>query len=86
MTETELKRSLIAKINQIQDPAFLKALLVITDSQTGTATKHFSWAEPSARNWLAGKSKPDAWDSFTSENFFEDMEQLLRDNNEEARR
>jgi hypothetical protein len=81
MSEKELKRSLIAKINQIQDPAFLKALLVITDSQTGTATKRFSWGEPAARNWFAHKSTPDPQDSFTSENFFEDMEQLLRDNN-----
>ena len=81
MTETELRRSLIAKINQIQDPAFLKALLVITDSQTGTATKRYSWGEPAARNWLERKPKPDPWDNLTSENFFEDMEQLLRENN-----
>jgi hypothetical protein len=81
MTETELKRSLIAQINQIQDPAFLKALLVITDSQMGTATKCYSWGEPAARNWLERKSKPDSRDNFTSENFFEDMEQLLRENN-----
>jgi hypothetical protein len=77
MTDTELKRSLIARINQIQDPAFLKALMVITDGHNGAPSKRYSWGEPSARNWLERKPSQD----HTNENFFEDMEQLLRDNN-----
>jgi hypothetical protein len=81
MTETEIKRSLIAKINQIQDPAFLKALLVIIDGQTGTPTKRYSWGEPAARNWLERRSPQDHAENTSTENFFEDMEQLLWDNN-----
>jgi hypothetical protein len=78
MTDTELKKSLIARINQIQDPAFLKALLVITEGQTGTPIKRYSWAEPPARSFR--KQPQDHWDSPACDNFFEDMEQLLRDN------
>lgn len=78
MTDNELKKSLIARINQIQDPAFLKALLVITEGQTATPTKRYSWSEPAARNFRTQRQDP--WDNPTIDNFFEDMEQLLRDN------
>jgi hypothetical protein len=80
MTDAELKKTLIARINQIQDAAFLKALLVITEGHTGTPTKRYSWADPPTRKWLDPKPAQDPWDNPTSENFFEDMEQLLRDN------
>jgi hypothetical protein len=81
MTDIELKRSLIAKINQIQDPTFLKALLVITEGQAVAPTKRYSWGEPAARNWLERKQPQEHWDNSPADNFFEDMEQLLRDNN-----
>lgn len=81
MTDTELKRSLIARINQIQDPAFLKALLIITESQASASAKRYSWGEPAARNWLERPRHQESWDQSTADNFFEDMEQLLRENN-----
>ena len=81
MTENELKRSLIARINQIQDPAFLKALLTITESQASPAARRYSWGEPAARNWLERPKHQETWDQSTPDNFFEDMEQLLRENN-----
>lgn len=81
MTDTELKRSLITRINQIQDPTFLKALLTITESQIAAPVRRYSWGEPAARNWLERPNHPENWDQSTPDNFFEDMEQLLRENN-----
>lgn len=78
MTDNELKQSLIARINQIQDPAFLKALLVITEGQINPPAKRYAWSETRTRSFR--RPQQDQWDSPTSENFFEDMEQLLRDN------
>lgn len=80
MTDNELKRSLIAKINQIQDHALLKALLVLLESQPGTPANRYAWGNASGRNLLDRQSTPEPGDCLASENFFEDMEQLLRDN------
>ena len=81
MTDTELKRSLIARINQIQDPTFLKALLTITESQIATPVRRYSWGEPAARNWLERSHHQENRDQSAPENCFEDMEQVLRENN-----
>jgi len=81
METTELQNMLIARIRQIDDKAFLKAIKTITDAQAEKS----NWGQPvnQKTGWhtaAQGVNKPNkSRKQRANEDYFDEMEQFLRD-------